>query len=437
MPPFSLRYTTENTNKKPTNMRDVRTVLEVIHPHCSESVDSSASVTTADRHYDLAPTNYDKELDIDSFSKEAYTYLTSNRQRIDEIASGIFRIMTATGSYTSGTAIRLFDNVLATNYHVMEQFSMLYPRAKKHALVSNAPVISHKDARASMNCSTVSDAIQVFDRDNFPSRDNEIDPILGSVAEFELIDFIPMLMKNNVDDRDVGCSNVLFIPSSRTVPPGTPVITLSYPGSELLQDHPPYPQSYKSFLEPFSSFKKKFYGFGKRIVSYGHAIYPYHQMDDLWIEDTCYEPTTDQEYCVISNECVTSGSSGGATLRGDFEIEEATDRNGKIWLLVEFNSLHFGGEFVPCADCLQKPAARKLAAENIENLGDCENCKCDTRRSIAYNYGISVHHQAIVSFYLQTMKPLFETLFGTVPPLLQKYLGCGTDFETLSSVSGI
>ncbi len=79
------------------------------------------------------------------------------------------------------------------------------------------------------------------------------------------------------------------------------------------------------FLPPFKELKEIFNGFGQRCVSYGHVIAPYklNESSTEWIEDLENRKTDFSNYqCIISNENLYQDSSGGVTMKSNFEIYE-------------------------------------------------------------------------------------------------------------------
>ena len=74
---------------------------------------------------------------------------------------------------------------------------------------------------------------------------------------------------------------------------------------------------------------------------------PFKLNDDhqLWIEDS-KKIFTIENQCILSNECLLNGSSGGPVLLDGFKTSSATDRNGYQWTFVEYSAIHFGGEYV-------------------------------------------------------------------------------------------
>jgi hypothetical protein len=64
--------------------------------------------------------------------------------------------------------------------------------------------------------------------------------------------------------------------------------------------------------------KKIFHGFDRRCISYGRVIAPYklNETSNEWIEGLEYRNTNFSNYqCILSNENLYHGSSGGVTLK--------------------------------------------------------------------------------------------------------------------------
>lgn len=149
------------------------------------------------------------------------------------------------------------------------------------------------------------------------------------------------------------------------------------------------------------------------MASYGKIIRPYHLKDSEWVENQNFQPNKDEKY-LLSNENLMAGSSGSPTLLSDFKTEKIKDIHGKEWILAEVNSIHFGGEFIPCSGCLSiNPKLRSLISTNdLFNLPGCEICKGNPhnnhRPMVIYNYGVSFNHPAIVDYYWTEMRSKFN-----------------------------
>ncbi len=92
---------------------------------------------------------------------------------------------------------------------------------------------------------------------------------------------------------------------------------------------------------------------------------------------------------------------------------------------MRFNKLDFGGEFIPCRECLSIPPSRRTKiASQTEGLHSCATCLTNQERSpLSYNFAISVHHPAVVQFYHTHMGHLFKKigLYSTIDHYLQMH----------------
>jgi hypothetical protein len=172
------------------------------------------------------------------------------------------------------------------------------------------------------------------------------------------------------------------------------------------------------FLSPFKQLQVIFHGFGGRCVSYGRAISPYklNESSTEWIEDVKYMNSDFSNYqCIISNENLYQGSSSGVTKKSDLIIHENVPTTTEEPLtLVEFISIHFGGAFIPCRDCLSHviPSNRpEIGPDDIRFLHGCPICHDNRQILVSYNYGVSVHHAAFQEYY-RRQKQYYVALFG-------------------------
>jgi len=99
--------------------------------------------------------------------------------------------------------------------------------------------------------------------------------------------------------------------------------------------------------------EKLFFGFGKQCASVGKVLAPFgfdQQGDDhYWIPNPNHASSTSNQTSIVSDECVTFGSSGGCVV-GIGKCKHY-DVNGIT--LVEFSAIHFSGEFISCSECLK------------------------------------------------------------------------------------
>ncbi len=92
--------------------------------------------------------------------------------------------------------------------------------------------------------------------------------------------------------------------------------------------------------------------------------------------------------------------------------------------LVEFISIHVGGEFIPCRDCLSHVIPSNLAQigpDNIQFLHECKSCNDHKQIPLSYNYGVSVHHPAFQKYYHQQNEYYLNTFGGNLPKLSSDY----------------
>jgi hypothetical protein len=82
------------------------------------------------------------------------------------------------------------------------------------------------------------------------------------------------------------------------------------------------------------------------IISYGRILSPFKLSEHgLWVEDPYRNFTIDNQ-CLLSNECLLNGSSGGPLLLIGFQTKSVIDRGGNKWIFVEYVGVDFGGQFV-------------------------------------------------------------------------------------------
>ncbi|CAF4931845.1 unnamed protein product [Rotaria sp. Silwood1] len=259
---------------------------------------------------------------------------------------------------------------------------------------------------------------------NIRDRHIEQDPILGITDDFDMIDFVVVKETEKVQTSN----SILFVPSTQHVQINDSIITISHPGNEFSTQESSGRHHYNLFLPPFEELKKIFHGFGGRCVSYGRVIAPYklNESSNECIEDLEYRNTDFSNYqCILSNENLYHGSSGGVTLKSNFDIyENIPTANGQQLTLVEFISIHFGGDFIPYRDCLFHviPSNRaQIGPDNIQFLHGCKFCNDHKQIPVSYNYGVSVHHPAFQKYYHQ-QKEYYLNLFGeNLPKPLSDY----------------
>jgi hypothetical protein len=321
-------------------MRDMQKRYDVTNYHSSNNVAASGKVFGLQEQqiqYNLDIWQINKPLSQQGMSREGLDFTRVKKQDFDDITSGIFRIMSPIPYKVSvGSGIRLFSDIIATNNHVYDPMPSFLPIATANGdEVVRIAVINDPNKSTIQKVAPIYDASRSFELD--PSLG--LDPLLGVVGYFDYVDF--MALKLNVNQYDIRTvnSNVIYVPSARTAPPSTPIVTISYPGSEEAPDYGNLPKAYKKYLLPYEGMKQRFGGFKCKVASYGKVIRPYHEHSNKWVEDTNYVPTPQTEAYVLSNECLMRGSSGGGTFRHDFKSETVQDIHGKDWKLVEINAI--------------------------------------------------------------------------------------------------
>jgi hypothetical protein len=321
-------------------MRDMQKRYNVINYHSSNYVAASGKVFGLQEQqvqYNLDIWQINKPLPQQGMSREGLEFTSAKKQDFDDITSGIFRIMSPIPyKLLVGSGIRLFSDIIATTNHVHNPMPSFVPTA-----TANGDEVVRLAVINDPNKSTIQRVDPIYNAPNSHELDPSLglDPLLGVVGDFDYVDFMALKLIVNQYDITTVNSNVIYVPSARTAPPGTPVVTISYPGSEEAPDYGPVPEAYKNYLLPYAGMKKRFGGFKCKVASYGKAICPYHEHSNKWVEDTNYVPTPQTEAYVLSNECLMGGSSGGGTFRHDFKCETVQDIHGKDWKLVEINAI--------------------------------------------------------------------------------------------------
>jgi hypothetical protein len=167
-----------------------------------------------------------------------------------------------------------------------------------------------------------------------------------------------------------------------------------------------------------------FFGFGKKCISVGTTLAPFGILNNKWREMPNYNADKSQ-YCIISNETVFFGNSGGPVICLDScKTIKVLDKNKQEWNLIEFIGIHSGGEFINCLDCLhQLPEKRKY--QNPFMLHACSSCQSQPERKTTpfkYNYSISVHHPDFVRCYMEIILPRLKEFFLVLPSCIQDYI---------------
>ncbi|CAF1046702.1 unnamed protein product [Rotaria sordida] len=418
-------------------MRYIRTILDVMCYHDKTNVSSTSSQISISSPFifDIARLKNDELIyKEENISDEARLYFDNNRSKLQRIANGVVRFYLPSGSY-SGFYMGL--NLIGTNEHNISQMKLSSSFSKTNDIYSTMPLLKQ--------CTTVTnnDFDFVYARNNIISlnivettlfdpnkysnireRHIEQDPILGITGNFDMIDFVVVKETQKVRTNN----SILFIPSTQHVQINDPIITISHPGNELSTQESSGRHHYDLFLPQFEELRKIFHGFGGRCISYGRVIAPYklNSSSNKWIEDLQYRNTDFSNYqCILSNENLYHGSSAGVTLKSNFDIyENIPTANGQQLTLVEFISIHFGGEFIPCQDCLCDviPSNREqIGPDNIQFLHECKSCNDHKQTPVSYNYGVSVHHPAFQKYYHQQKEYYLNLFGGNLPKPLNDY----------------
>ena len=418
-------------------MRYTRIILDVIFYHDKSNVSSTSSQISVSRPFifDIARLKNDELIyKEENISDEARFYFDNNRNRLQLIANGVVRFYLPSGS-CSGFYIG--KNLIATNKHHINQIELSSSFTETNDIYSTPSLLKQ--------CTTVtnSDSDFIYARNNIMSlnvvetilfdpnkysnvreRHIEKDPILGITGDFDMIDFVVLRETEKVRINN----SILFIPSTQHVQIDDPIITISHPGNEFSTQESSGRRHYDLFLPSFDELRTIFHGFGGRCVSYGHVIAPYklNTSSDEWLEDLeCRTIDFSNYQGILSNENLYHGSGGGVTLKSNFNVyENIPTVNGQQLTLVEFISIHFGGEFIPCRDCLSHviPSNRtQIDPDNIQFLYECEACNNHKQIPVSYNYGVSVHHPAFQKYYHQQKEYYLNLFGGNLPKPLNDY----------------
>lgn len=357
--------------------------------------------------------NYEIIYNEENISDEVRLYFDNNRKKLQLIVNGVVRFHLPSGS-CSGFCMG--ENLIATNKHsiIQIEFPSFFTKTNDvysaFSLLKHCAIVTNDDsnfvyARSNIISLNIIESILFDPNNDYQIREHHIakDPILGITGDFDLIDFVVVKQTEKFRTNN----SILFIPSTEHVQINDPIITISHPGNEFSTQESSGRRNYDLFTPPFDQLKKMFHDFGGRCVSYGHVIAPYKldKSSNEWIEDIQYRNSDFSNYqCIISNENLYHGSSGGVILKSNFNIyENIPTANGQQLTLVEFISIHFGGEFIPCRDCLSCviPSNRtQIGPDNIQFLHECKLCNDHKQIPVSYNYGVNVHHPAFQEYYL-------------------------------------
>ncbi|CAF2145356.1 unnamed protein product [Rotaria magnacalcarata] len=223
-----------------------------------------------------------------------------------------------------------------------------------------------------------------------------MDRLLGVQNDFDYPDYCVVSLMHQLE------SHVSFVPSMRVAQVDQAIPTISFPGLEGMRQEDISATRYRNSLTTvFPIVENLMGGFGK------------HDNHQLWIEDSEKKFTIENQ-CILSNECLLNGSSGGPVLLDGFRTSSTIDRNGNQWTFVEYSTIHFGGEYVPCCECLSVNPIKREWYTNLNDLVELPHCSTcrngpNGRQPIVYNFALTVHHPSIFESYRMLTKDLLET----------------------------
>ncbi|CAF3564307.1 unnamed protein product [Rotaria sordida] len=350
-------------------------------------------------------------------SEDGKVFFTENAINLVEAVKGVARCISGNGN---GTCYRVGPTCVATNYHVA-QLVLNPPRHGIPMFIDEFNIESSFDIIKSYYTDEVSQWKKFYptvSKYEYNGTDNSeafnkhirMDPLLGVQNDFDYPNYCVVSLTRQLE------SHVLFVPSMRVGQVGQTIATISFPGLEgMRQEHISATRYRNSLTTIFPIVENLIGGFGKRTVSYGRILAPF-KLDDnhqLWIEDS-EKIFTIENQCILSNECLLNGSSGGPVLFDGFKISSIIDRNGNQWTFVEYSAIHFGGEYVPCRECLSANPIKREFYTNLNDLVElphCSTCRNDPneRQPIVYSFALTVHHPSIVESYRMLTKNLLET----------------------------
>ncbi|CAF1183632.1 unnamed protein product [Rotaria sp. Silwood1] len=315
-------------------------------------------------------------------SEDGKVFFTENAINLVEAVKGVARCISGK---SNGTCYRVGPTCVASSYHVA-QLVLNPPRHRIPMFIDEFNIESSFDIIKSYYTDEGSQWKKFYptvSKYEYNGTDNSeafnkhirMDPLLGVQNDFDYPDYCVVSLMHHLE------SHVLFVPSMRVGQIGQAIATISFPGT----------------------------------VSYGRILAPF-KLDDnhqLWIEDS-KKIFTIENQCILSNECLLNGSSGGPVLFDGFKISSTIDRNGNQWTFVEYSAIHFGGEYIPCRECLSANPIKREFYTNLNDLVElphCSTCRNDPneRQPIVYNFALTVHHPSIVESYRMLTKNLLET----------------------------
>ncbi|CAF1533494.1 unnamed protein product [Adineta steineri] len=254
------------------------------------------------------------ESSISSYiSEDTKQFFTVNALNLDKATKGVFRCVSAKGN---GTCFRVAATCVATNYHVTQL--ILTPRPYDIPMF-----IDEMNVDSSFNIIKSYFTSDDSEQNKYPAVEKyKYNGIDDSIAFQQHIKIDPLLGVQNDFDYPDYCmvslklqlkSYILFIPSMR-------------------------------------------------IGQVGQGV-----------KDSKKTFTIDNQ-CILSNECLLNGSSGGLVLLDGFQTSSAIDRNRNEWTFVEYSAIYFGGEYVPYRECLSiNPIKRQWLSLRKYLEGDRNN----------------------------------------------------------------
>ncbi|CAF1305370.1 unnamed protein product [Didymodactylos carnosus] len=218
------------------------------------SSDRNSLHTTYDTFH-IQPTFVDFDLPL-KVTSSYYDILCGYGEHILRLSNSTLRLFSPRG-YISGSGFHLTSSIVLTNHHCLEMMS-------EPILLSNAlnhmTILKYFQDHRSINMETdvifsggatrpsaVANKIDLYDRLTDTEEKNlwksivkmyedvadskKCDPIAGIISDFNYFDVALIQIKEIL--RSDSNSNILFIPTERTLQPGDDIILLSYSGKAM------------------------------------------------------------------------------------------------------------------------------------------------------------------------------------------------------------